>query len=411
MKRHRLGAWIGQESYVDKKTGGRKRCATWTVRYKISKLGEPRRQKKLGGFESYEDAAAWWFVQKKNPHRDVPVVEVIKAAPESVGVYLDKWLQRCRGTLAAGTLHGYENHVRLYLRPQLGEVLLRDLTADHIETMKANMLVAARKDGAEGRISPRTVRSILQTLRTALNKAVRLRLLDVNPADVVDSPRCERREMRSLSSEQVRQYLEVFDRTEIGAAVAVAIGSGLRRGELLGLCWGDVDLERGTVRVERSLERRDGKVSKGKKPLLGFKSPKTERSRRTVPIPAFALDRLRRHRLEQAERFMAAGAGRPTSQTICFDCDGKPWIPNTFGGTFARTVQLAALPRVRLHDLRHSYASLLLEAGVDLTVVSRALGHSSIHTTANVYGHVSQSMIRSAAEILDRHVQESKAEA
>lgn len=78
MKRHRLGAWINRESYVDRKTGGRKTCATWTVRYKISKPGEPRRQKKVGGFNSYDDAAAWWFVQKQNPHRDVPLAEVVK---------------------------------------------------------------------------------------------------------------------------------------------------------------------------------------------------------------------------------------------------------------------------------------------------------------------------------------------
>jgi hypothetical protein len=102
MKKHRLGAWIGQEAYVDKRTGERKTCATWTVRYKISKSGEPRRQKKVAGFESYDDAAAWWLVQKKNPQRDVPVAEVVRPAPQTVGAYLEKWLLRCRGTLAAG---------------------------------------------------------------------------------------------------------------------------------------------------------------------------------------------------------------------------------------------------------------------------------------------------------------------
>lgn len=273
------------------------------------------------------------------------------------------------------------------------------------------MLVGERKDGVEGKLSPRTVRSILQTLRTALNKAVKLRLVDVNPANVVDSPRCERREMRSLSNEQVWEYLDVFDGSEIGAAVAVAIGTGLRRGELLGLRWGDVDLEQGTLRVERSLERRDANVSRGKKPHLAFKSPKTERSRRSVAIAEFALDRLRRHRLEQAERFMAAGAGRPTSETLCFDCDGNAWIPNTFGGTFARTVRLSGLPSVRLHDLRHSYASLSIEGGVELAVVSRNLGHSSIHTTANTYAHISPKMIKGAADMLDRHVREGRAKA
>jgi len=99
------------------------------------------------------------------------------------------------------------------------------------------------------------------------------------------------------------------------------------------------------------------------------------------------------------------------TRDLCFDCDGKPWVPNTFGGTFARTVRLAGLPRVRLHDLRHSYATLSIEGGVDLTVVSWALGHSSIHTTANIYAHPSPKMIKGAADILDRHVREGKGKA
>jgi integrase len=255
------------------------------------------------------------------------------------------------------------------------------------------------------------VRSILQTLRTALNKAVKLRLHDLNPANAVDSPRCERREMRTLSTEQVWKYLDVFDRSEIGAAVAFTIGTGLRRGELLGLRWGDVDLEQGTVRVERSLERRDGSVSGEKKPQLRFKSPKTEKSRRSVAIAGFALDRLRRHRLEQAERFIAAEPVARRARLFVSSAMVNPGFRIHLVELLRGRSGWRGLPRVRLHDLRHSYATLSVEGGVDLTVVSRALGHSSIHTTANIYAHVSPKMIKGAADILDRHVREGKGNA
>ena len=201
----------------------------------------------------------------------------------------------------------------------------------------------------------------------------------------------------------MQQYLAIFDRTDLGAAIATAIGSGCRRGELLALRWCDVDLEQGTLRVARSLERVTIRTAKRTRYELRFKEPKTKRSRRTIALPPFAIERLRRHRLEQAERFFSAGA-RPDGSTLLFERDGMPWNPNTFGLTFARIARDAKLPKVRLHDLRHSFASLLLAGGADLKTVSTALGHSTIAVTADVYAHVSPAMLHDAANLLDRVV-------
>ena len=205
----------------------------------------------------------------------------------------------------------------------------------------------------------------------------------------------------------VQAYLSVFDDSELGCAVAVAIGSGCRRGELLAVRWCDVDLSAATLRVSRSLERVTITNAKRTRYELRLKKPKTRQSRRTVALPNFALERLRRHKVTQAKRFFQAGV-RPDSNTIEFERDGQPWNPNTFGLKFAAIARDAGLPKVRLHDLRHSFASLLLAGGADLKTVSTALGHSTISITADVYAHVSPKMLKGAADVLERVVNPGK---
>lgn len=406
MKRHRLGAWIGQEAYLDKKTGERKKCESWAVKYDAfdRKPGE-RRQSAERGFASEADAIAWWVLQKQNQHRPVAKAEAVKEAPLTLDAFLDRWLKACATTMSTGALATCEKHARLWIRPSLGHVLLCDLERSPalIEQAQATWLTQERKDGRKGVVTPGFVKSIRSTLNTALNRARKLRLIAANPCEFVDPPRCERNEMRSLAPIEVQQYLATFDRTDLGAAVAVAIGSGCRRGELLALRWSDVDLEKGTLRIARSLERVTIKTTNRARYELRFKEPKTKRSRRTIALPPFAIARLRRHRAEQGERFLHAG-GRPDGSTLIFEREGLPWNPNTFGLTFAQIARDAELPRVRLHDLRHSFASLLLAGGADLKTVSTALGHSTIAVTADTYAHVSPAMLHDAANLLDRVV-------
>ncbi|HZY97928.1 MAG TPA: site-specific integrase [Candidatus Cybelea sp.] len=213
--------------------------------------------------------------------------------------------------------------------------------------------------------------------------------------------------MRSLDSAGAAAYIQAFSSdSEMGAAVVLAIGSGLRRGELLALRWADVDLEAATLRVNRALECVaivDPDDPENRTPELRFKEPKTSGSRRSIPLPRFAVERLRQHRREQKDRFDALGTWR-TNDSLVFDRGGEPWNPNTFGTEFAKRARKMKLPPVRLHDLRHSYASLMLESGVDLKTVSQALGHSTIRITADTYAHVTPAMQQSAAERLDRIV-------
>lgn len=171
------------------------------------------------------------------------------------------------------------------------------------------------------------------------------------------------------------------------------LGTGLRRGEALGLRWHDVNLAAGSLTVQRSLDRVHG--------VSVFKTPKTKRSRRTVLLTAFARERLAVHKVEQEKRFEALGLPAPTGATSVFDGGlGEPWCPNTFGLAFARIARRNKLA-LRLHDLRHAYASLALQAGVNLKVVSESLGHSVIATTANLYSHVTPALLADQAARID----------
>jgi integrase len=400
MKRHRLGAWIGKEKYRDKKTRKVRENSSWTVKYApFNAQAGDYRTKRERGFRTENDAIEWWLLQKANRHRPVRKDEAVKEAPVTLGEFLDRWLKAIKSSIGAGAFHQYESHVREHLKPSLGDVLLLDLERNP-QTIEDAMASWTRKDGRKGDLSPLFIKKVWSTLRTGCNRARKLRIITTNPCDFVDPPKVEQKEMTALSPAQVGLYLAAFDSTDIGAAIALAIGSGCRRGELLALRWRDVDLERGTLCVERSLESVAIRTAKRVRHELRFKEPKSKRSRRTIPIPPFALERVRRYRVEQAKRLLTGGT-RPNGDTLVFDRDGQPWNPGPFGLHYTALRDEAKLPKVRLHDLRHSYASLLLQSGADLKTVSTALGHSSVSITADTYAHVSPVMLQSAADRLN----------
>jgi integrase len=186
----------------------------------------------------------------------------------------------------------------------------------------------------------------------ALNSAKRKRLISANPCDGVARPKVERPEMKSLDAAGGLKLLAAFEENpDLGPAITTTIGCGLRRGELLALRWSDIDLDARHLTVQRSMTRDDARTD--------FKEPKTQRSRRTISLPVFVANRLRRHRAEQARRFRTNRLARPTQETLLFERGGEAWAPNTFGVAFTRALHDATLPHVRLHDLRHSFPRCL----------------------------------------------------
>lgn len=381
---------IGRREYLHK-DGKYRKTSTWAVWYELPREpGAPRRQKIKGGFTCRKDAVTWFTKKAEELRQGIAPAD----DRQTLEQYLTSWLESIADSVSASALHAYKNHVDAHIIPAIGKIRLSELRAEHVEKAKARW--ASEPAGRRKKkipLSPRTVHHVFSTLRTALYRAKRQQRIGINPCELVDPPRVEQKEMRWLDAVGAAKLLKACESSTIGAAIVTSLGTGLRRGELLALRWGDIDLDAGMLTVQRALERADR--------MTRFKEPKTRRSRRTISLPRFVVDRLRRHRIDQAQWLWSKGFGKPTPETIVFDHAGEPWVPNTFGTVFARTLHEAEVPHVRLHDLRHSFASMALEAGVDLKTVSNALGHSTISTTADIYAHVTDSLMRDAAERID----------
>lgn len=368
--------------------------ATWSVWYELPhEPGKPRKQKIKSGFRTHKEALEWFTKKAEELRQGIAVSD----ERQTVEQYLTQWLASIESSVSSSALHAYKNHVKTHIVPALGKVRLTELRALHIETaIRTWETKPAGRRKEKVQLSSRTVGHVFATLRTALKRAVRQRAIGWNPCDGVDPPRVERKEMKALDIEAAVKLIKACGRGTIGAAIVTSLGTGLRRAELLALRWGDVDLKSARLTVHRAIERADRQSR--------FKDPKTKRSRRTISLPRFVIDRLRRHHVQQAQWFWANHLGRTNDETLIFERGGEPWVPNTFGTAFTRALSDAGVPHVRLHDLRHSFASMALAAGVDLKTVSSALGHSTISTTADIYAHVTDSLMRDAADRIDAAV-------
>ncbi len=297
-----------------------------------------------------------------------------------LGEYLDRWLGDVAGPrVRAGTLDYYKRVIGP-ARASLGGLSLRSLSPMHVEALLGRMGEAGAS--ARGRQMTYTV------LRTALRDAVRMRLLGVNPLDAVSRPRAPRPEIQALDSAQVRALLAAASGDPLEALYAMAVGTGLRLGELLGLRWGDLDLEAGAVQVRRALVE-------SKQGTRTFAEPKTSRARRQVDLPAFAIVALRRHR-------EALGAIPHPGLLVFTSPEGESIRrSNLHRRSFKPLLARAKLPAVTFHALRHSAATMALAAGVNPKVVQERLGHSSVTLTLDTYSHAVPTLGKDAAARLD----------
>jgi integrase len=304
-----------------------------------------------------------------------------------------RWLEATEHRVAARTFEFYSALVQGYVVPELGLKKAKSLRPVHVEAALAKWISGKRKDKVKGRLSPRTVKHILGTLKAACRWAVRMGLLTRNPADAVMPPRVERLEMKALDAAGVTALLAAAEGLEIQLPILVAIGTGLRRGELLGLRWNDIDFNDCRLSVRRSLEVVASEIRS--------KPPKTTRSARTISLASFVVEALRRHRVDQNRRRSLSELGGDDEAWVFSDIRGNPLNPIHFTKRFGRLVRQPDVPKVRFHDLRHSHATLSLAAGIDLKTISASLGHSTISITANTYLHAVDSLQRESANRLD----------
>lgn len=305
-----------------------------------------------------------------------------------LGAFLQQWLVAVRPTLRPSTYVSYEGVVRLHLVPEIGRVTLEKLAVQHVAGLIAHKL-------ADGKLSPTSVRYILIVLRNALTKAVRWGLVGRNVASLVDPPRIRHKDVRVLSPEETKQLLEAARGEAIGGLVVVAVSTGVRLGEALGLQWHDIDLERRQLSINKSLQRGSGHGQV----LL---ETKTRRSRRTLVLPVKTTEALRAVRVQQDQQRRAAGSAWHASDFVFTSSTGQPLDQRNVLRMFRRVLRTAQLPRMRFHDLRHSCASLLLAQHIPARVVMETLGHSRISVTMDTYTHVMPALMHDAADAMDR---------
>ena len=280
----------------------------------------------------------------------------------------------------------YRGYIDNHIKPNIGKIPLEKLTSLELQKFYKKLLEQGRVDRLESRrqakgLSPKTVRNIHQIISSTMNLAREQKLITANPAEGCALPRLEHKEMKTLLVEQLQSFLREAKDSGAFELYYLELATGLRRGELLGLKWEDIDLERGDLRVRRQIARINGEVVEA--PL------KTKNAYRTLPLAEDTIDVLK------AQRKKAGG-----SPWVFPSPTGGPISPGSVLHMLHRVLKRAGLPRVRFHDLRHTYATLALQNGVDVKTVSGMLGHFSAGFTLDPYVHVTTASQRQAARTM-----------
>jgi integrase len=316
-------------------------------------------------------------VQRANHAKDQGII--LPTADQTLGVFLKTWLEdTAQLNLRERTYIRYSELMKLHVIPTLGNVKLQKLSPQQLQKLYKTKL-------DEG-YAPQTVKHIHRVLHRALNGALRWGLVGRNVCDAVDPPRVPKKEMAVLNVEQALQFLAAAKGDPLEALYALALTSGLREGELIGIQWHDLDLVGGKLQVRRT-------VAYVPKKGLTISEPKTAKSRRSVHLTALAIEALKRHRVRQNEVRLAAGSAWAGGDWVFCNSVGNPLNgSNLLQRSFRPLLARAGLPAIRFHDLRHSSATLLLSLGVHPKIVSEILGHSQVSLTLDTYSHVLPSL-------------------
>jgi integrase len=304
---------------------------------------------------------------------------------QTVSKYLDFWLRSIKGSIRPRTYESYDLNVRR-LTPSIGSFRLSALKPAPIEAAYAGLRA--------GGLSNRSIRQAHIVLHGAMKKAVQWELIGRNPCDAVSAPRADRQEMKTFDETQVKRLFEASKDDRLHALWVVLVTSGVRLGEAIGLQWQDLDLSRGSITINRSLQRQ-------REAGVVLVEPKTKASRRKVFLAASTMAALDEHRNRQLlERVAAATVWQGGGLIFCRP-DGRPLEGSNLSSEFHKLLERAELPRLRIHDLRHTAATLLLAKGVHAKVVQEMLGHTTITITLDTYSHVAQGMHEEAARTMD----------
>jgi integrase len=387
------GTWCAQISYIDPGTGTRKRKS-------VSGKTKQEVLKKKREVEGLKDAG-----------------RLVDTGKMTLGEWIDRWLEVYKKpSLKPSTWFSYKNIADLHIKPSLGGKQLDRLMASDIQALynrlsdngrkvrkrkprskkEAERLAQAAEQAPPVKtgLSPKTVRYVHTILSGALNQAVKENRIQFNPALATEPPRLEKKEIQPFTGEQARAFLKAIEDDPIYPIIFTDLGTGLRRGELLGLKWDCVDTVDSTVVICRTLLLINGK-------LTLQEDTKTKASKATVKLPSEVVKVLKKVRAEQAANKLALGEAYNDQGFVFCWPDGSPYRPDYVYHRYKKLLDWNGFPPARLHDLRHTFCTLLLEAGEDLATVSKLARHSSYSVTADIYGHLTTKMQDKAAEKMD----------
>ena len=305
----------------------------------------------------------------------------LAAGQYTLGQWLDTWMENyAKLQVRASSYKTYQGFIKNHIKPTLGDMPLEKLTAMDLQRLYKYLLESGRLECTESRNKPKglsvkTVRNINQMISSALNCAVEQRLIPANPTKGCVLPKLERKEMKILPPESLGTFFEEARRSGVFELYYIDLATGLRRGELLGLKWSDIDLTKGIIHVRRQVLRQNGEVVEA--PL------KTKNSYRNIAIGADAIKVLKG--MEQKDEYVFPSPF------------GGPMSPDSVLHMLQRVLKRAGLERIRFHDLRHTFSVLALQNGVDVKTLSAMLGHYSAGFTLDTYAHVTTSMQKQAA--------------
>jgi integrase len=324
-----------------------------------------------------------WLREIKNQIDDGLTYNSTKLTLEQ---YLDSWLISTKSSIRLSTWLQYETWIRRYIKPHLGKIKVNELRPDQIQTFYNHLLATG--------VGKWTIRKVHSVLHNALAGAIDDEILTRNPATKRKIPKEPFKKMNILNDSQVSQLLITVKDTQWEALLHLAVSSGMRQMELLGLCWNDLDWVNQTIRVERQLVRSNDKC-------IQYAPPKTHYGKRTIELGAKVIDVLRSHYLRQHKNRQHAG-DRWVENGLIFTTryGGKIHFRNLLRD-FKNVLRKAGLPEIRFHDLRHTAASLMLNHGIPVIVVSSRLGHAKPSITQNVYGHLIPSMHSGVGDMID----------
>jgi integrase len=352
-----------------------------------------RKQKWLSGFDTKSEAERGLTEALSAVDRGT----YIEPSRQTLERYLlDEWLPACAARIRATTVESYRHLIELHVVPAIGRVPLAQPTPLSLTKFYGALLTNGRVRGSGG-LSPRTVRYVHSIIRKALSDAVAWRLLPTNPCDGAIPPSAaaaKSPEMKVWNADQVRAFLDFTREDRDYITWHLAVSCGLRRGEVCGLRWSDLELDATppTLSVKQQLVESLYRVT--------FAPPKTARGKRLVVLDPVTVAALRAHRRRQAAERLALGAAYDDHDLVVARLDGTPVHPNNVGQHFRRQIVKAGLPLIRFHDLRHTHATLALQAGIHPKIVSERLGHASTSFTLDVYSHATPSMQQQAADVM-----------